>query len=143
MQPERLNSVYGEINYWQVFKENHFFGHKREVKSLGNYRLFKQPEGEYVTMTAGIRRKTLVHGDKTILCKFKLDQGTLLPLHSHRYEQTGYLLAGSLVFTIDGEKHEVKNGDSWSIKAGVEHGAEVVEDTTLIEVFSPLREDYL
>jgi quercetin dioxygenase-like cupin family protein len=94
-------------------------------------------------MTAGIRRKTLVHGDKTVLCKFKLDQGTLLPLHSHPYEQTGYLLAGNLVFDIAGEKHEVKTGDSWSIKAGVEHGAEVVEDTTLIEVFSPVREDYL
>lgn len=110
---------------------------------MASFKLFKQPGGKYVNMAEGIRRKTLVHGDKTILCKFELDKDAALPLHCHPYEQTGYLLSGKLHFTINGEKCEVVAGDSWSIKAGVDHGADVIEDTILIEVFSPVREDYL
>ena len=48
-----------------------------------------------------------------------------------------------MVFTIDGKEHEMKAGDSWCIKADVEHGVEVLEDVSLIELFSPVREDFL
>ncbi len=110
---------------------------------MSNYQVLKQAEGEFVNMIEGVKRKTLVFGDKTILCKFQFDQGAKVPMHSHPYEQTGYLLSGKLIFTIDGKIHEVNAGDSWSIKAEVEHGAEVPESTVLIEVFTPIREDYL
>ncbi|MDW7728940.1 MAG: cupin domain-containing protein [Bacillota bacterium] len=110
---------------------------------MSKYMVNNQAEDSYVFMTEGIRRNTLVNGDNTVICKFKLDGGTELPLHSHPYEQTGYLLSGKLQFTIDGNKHEVNTGDSWCIKTDVEHSANVVEDTVLIEVFSPVREDYL
>jgi quercetin dioxygenase-like cupin family protein len=110
---------------------------------MNSYMLHKQAEGGYIPMIKGIRRKTLVYGEKTVLCKFRLDKGTELPLHCHLFEQTGFLLSGKLLFTIDGEKHEVASGDSWCIKADVEHGASVMEDTVLIEVFSPVRKDYL
>jgi quercetin dioxygenase-like cupin family protein len=110
---------------------------------MSNYQVLKNAEGDFVTMAEGIMRKTLVFGDKTLLCKFQFDRGAIVPMHSHPYEQTGYLLSGKLIFTIDGKIHEVNAGDSWSIKADVEHGAEVPEPTTLIEVFTPIREDYL
>jgi len=110
---------------------------------MPDYMLSKDSTGSYISMTDGIRRKTLVHGDNTMLCLFKLDKGINLPLHSHSNEQTGYLISGKLLFTIGGEKHEVMAGDSWCIKADIEHGADVIEDTFLIEVFSPVREDYL
>ncbi len=110
---------------------------------MSNYQVSKQVEGNYVAMAEGIKRKTLVSGDKTLLCKFQFDQGAIVPMHSHPHEQTGYLLSGKLIFTIDGKIHEVNAGDSWSIKAGVEHGAEVPEPTFLIEAFTPIREDYL
>lgn len=110
---------------------------------MNSFMLRKQPMDRYVKMIEGVSRNTLVHGDKTVLCKFMLDGGAVLPLHSHPYEQTGYMLSGKMLFTIDGEKHEVAAGDSWCIKADVEHGAEVLEDTLVIEVFSPVREDYL
>lgn len=110
---------------------------------MSNYMVKNQNENSYVLMAEGIRRNTLVHGDKTVFCKFKLDGGTELPLHRHPYEQTGYLLSGKLLFTIDGNKHEVTAGDSWCIKADIEHSADVIEDTVLIEVFAPVRKDYL
>lgn len=110
---------------------------------MSNYMVKNQAENAYVLMSEGIRRNTLVHGDSTVFCKFELAGGTELPLHSHPYEQTGYLLSGKLLFTIDGNKHEVNSGDSWCIKTDIEHSAEILEDTVLIEVFSPVREDYL
>jgi len=45
--------------------------------------------------------------------------------------------------TIDTESFDVEAGDSWSVPLNVEHGVEVKEDTLVVEVFSPLREDYL
>ncbi len=110
---------------------------------MNNYMLYSDQDGSYVSMMEGIRRKTLVHGESTVLCKFQLDKNTTLPLHSHPHEQTGFLLSGKLLFTIDGDEREVSAGDSWCIRPDVEHGAQVVEDTVVIEVFSPVREDYL
>ncbi len=58
-------------------------------------------------------------------------------------EQTGYVISGRLEFTIDDERFEAETGDSWNIPSNVDHAVEVFEDTVLIEVFSPAREDYL
>lgn len=96
-----------------------------------------------VTMLEGVHRKTMVHGDKTILCRFELDKGAVLPLHSHPYEQTGYLVSGQMIFTIDGEEHKMQTGDSWCIKENVEHTVTVLEDVILVELFSPVREDFI
>lgn len=110
---------------------------------MSGYMLRKKAEGSYVTMADGIQRRTLASGDKTVLCEFRFEKGAEVPAHSHLYEQTGYLLSGRLLFTIDGEKHEVGAGDSWCIKADIEHSAQILEKTVLVEAFSPLREDYL
>ena len=91
----------------------------------------------------GVRMKTLCYGDKTLLSEFRLTGGTVLPLHSHVYEQTGYLVSGRLLLTIGDEQHEVAPGDSWSIPGDVRHGAKCLEDAVAIEVFAPVREDYL
>lgn len=91
----------------------------------------------------GIERKTLVYGTKTLMTEFLLTAGHLLPRHSHPYEQTGYLVSGRLRLAIGEDAQEVGPGDAWCISEGVEHGAEVIEDSVVIEVFSPVREDYL
>lgn len=96
----------------------------------------------YIDAMEGIKRKTLVYGDNMLLTEFKLEGGKTLPMHSHPQEQTGYLVSGHIVLTIDGKPHDVKPGDSWSIPGNVEHGAGVIEDSVAIEVFSPVRGDY-
>jgi quercetin dioxygenase-like cupin family protein len=94
-------------------------------------------------MIPGVRMKTLVHGERTLLGEFRLDAGTEVPAHSHPYEQTGYLVSGRMVFSVAGDRFEAIAGSSWSIPENVEHGAEVHEDSVVIEVFSPVREEYL
>lgn len=91
----------------------------------------------------GIRIKTLCHGERTLMTEFLLAAGSTLPSHSHPHEQTGYLVRGHLVLMIGGESHDAAPGDSWCIAADVEHGARILEDSVAVEVFSPVRQDYL
>jgi unsaturated pyranuronate lyase len=100
------------------------------------------PDG-YILALEGIERKTLVHGAGMLMTEFRLAGGQTLPHHAHPQEQTGYLVRGKLRLSIAGQVHEVSPGDAWSIPGGVEHGAEILEDSIAIEVFSPIREDYL
>ncbi|MCM2264591.1 MAG: cupin domain-containing protein [Desulfuromonadales bacterium] len=103
----------------------------------------KQSLSGYTPALPGIAQKTLVHGDKTLMTEFRLEQGSKLPKHAHPHEQTGYLVKGRIRLTIGAEEFDVLSGDSWCIPGGVEHGAEILEDAVAIEVFAPVREDYL
>lgn len=102
----------------------------------------KQDAAGYLPALSGITRKTLVHGAKTLMTEFRLNQGSRLPAHSHPHEQTGYLVSGHLRLVIGGTAHDVLPGDSWCIPGDVEHSADALAETIAIEVFSPVREDY-
>ena len=98
---------------------------------------------DYRTVASGIRMKTLCHGSATLMTEFRLLGGATLPPHSHPHEQTGYLVTGHIALTIGGQTHDVRPGDSWCIPSGVEHGAAILQDSVAVEVFSPVRQDYL
>ena len=85
----------------------------------------------------------MVYGDKTSLGEFKLEKGCIIPNHNHPHEHTGYMNSGQMTFTIDVENHNAEAGDSWSILGNAEHSVKVHEEAVVIEVFSPVREDYL
>jgi quercetin dioxygenase-like cupin family protein len=97
----------------------------------------------YASPLPGIRRKTLSYGYVTQMTEFRLRGGAVLPVHDHPHEQTGYLVAGRMRLTIGGETRDVGPGDSWSIPGGVSHAAVALADTVAVEVFSPVRQDYL
>lgn len=105
--------------------------------------IYNNKETDYTEIAEGMKIKTLVNGEKSLMTKFSVKGDTVHASHSHPYEQTGYLLEGKVKFTIGGEIHIVGPGDAWSIPADVEHQGEVIEDAVGIEVFSPAREDYL
>lgn len=104
---------------------------------------YKHTHDPYIPLLEGIGIKTLVYGEKTLLSQFQLAKGSRLPRHSHPYEQTGYMISGHMRLHIGGEAHEVEPGDSWSIPENLEHMAEVLEDSIILELFSPVRPDYL
>ena len=97
----------------------------------------------YRSLIEGIKIKTLVYGDKTLMTEFRLAKGSVLPHHRHPHEQTGYLVSGRIRLIVDGNAHDCEPGDSWCIAGDIEHGAEIIEDAVAVEVFSPVREDYL
>jgi unsaturated pyranuronate lyase len=91
----------------------------------------------------GVQLSTMVHGESTLMARFELRKGSAIPAHHHIYEQTGLLISGCMVLSIDGKDHEVVPGDSWCIGADVPHAARALEDSVAVEVFSPVRQDYL
>ena len=97
----------------------------------------------YTNPLPGISQKTLVYGDKTLMAEFLLTKGSTLPLHTHPYEQTGYLVKGHILLKIGDREFDTHEGDSWSIPVNAEHCAQIEEDSVAIEIFSPVRKDYL
>jgi len=91
----------------------------------------------------GIGMKTLVYGERTLFTEFRMEAGSSLPAHAHAHEQTGYLVEGRIRLTIGTETFEAEQGDSWCIPGNTGHSAEILENSIAIEVFSPLREEYL
>ena len=91
----------------------------------------------------GVWLKSLTHGSRTHLTEVRFIKGAVVPQHQHPHEQTGYLISGSLRFFGDGEDTVVTPGDCWNFASDCPHGAEALEDSAVIEVFSPIREDYL
>ncbi|HEY4301128.1 MAG TPA: cupin domain-containing protein [Candidatus Didemnitutus sp.] len=84
-----------------------------------------------------------MHGRHTLLTEFHLQKGHTLPRHRHPHEQTGYLVSGALSMTIGDRTFEARAGDAWCIPGDTEHEARVLEDAVAIEVFSPVRTEYL
>ena len=104
---------------------------------------YKKNDNEYRMPMEGVRLKTLVYGEKTSLCEFRLKRGKAIPSHKHPHEQAGYLVSGQMKLTIGDDTFDVEPGDSWCIPGNVEHSAECLQDSIVVEVFSPVREDYL
>jgi quercetin dioxygenase-like cupin family protein len=96
-----------------------------------------------VQVGEGIARQNLIYGDHTHLVKFFVKKGTLVSTHCHKEEQTGYLMSGKIIMTIDGLDHELEEGDSWSIKSNVLHSVRIIEDSIILDVFSPIRKEFL
>lgn len=68
----------------------------------------------YREVLPGIRMKAVVYGENTLMTEFLLKSGSVLPIHEHIHEQTGYLVSGKILLTIGEETFEVEPGDSWN-----------------------------
>jgi len=85
----------------------------------------------------------IVAGDREMLAQIYLKRGALVPMHSHESEQMTYILQGALKVMVGGEEITVREGEVLHIPSGVRHQAEALEDTFELDVFSPVREDWL
>jgi len=107
--------------------------------------MFNKPDSTgYKQVTEGVQLKVLVHGDNMLMAEFKLTAGSGVPEHEHPHEQAGYVVSGRMRMNVEGEQpFETGFGGAWSIPGDIPHSAEVLEDAVVIEVFHPVREDFL
>jgi len=85
----------------------------------------------------------IVTGDREMLAQIYLKRGALVPIHTHESEQMTYVLQGALRFLVDGEEIIVREGEVLHIPSGAPHQAEALEDTFELDVFSPIRKEWL
>jgi len=93
-------------------------------------------------ITPAVSRQYLT-GDRVTIARFELKRGGIVPRHAHENEQVSLVLSGVLLFRIDGREVTVKGGEALQIPGNVAHEVEVIEDTLVIDVFSPIRQDWL
>lgn len=90
----------------------------------------------------GVSLDSLAVGEKTIVCKMNYEIGNFATEHTHPHEQSGYVISGKYRMTVDGAEYELNPGDSYAIPGDVPHSFFVIEGGEVIDVFTPIREDY-
>ena len=90
----------------------------------------------------GISRK-FIAGDREMVAQIFLKRGAIVPSHSHESEQLTYVLTGALTFTLDGHDITVHPGELLRIPSWMPHSAEAIEDTFELDLFSPIRQDWI
>lgn len=91
----------------------------------------------------GIVRTTMTYNDEVMLCHFRWTQGAKIPLHHHAAAQIGYVVRGKVRFLQkDGPGFIVSAGESYLFAGMEEHGAEILEDSEVVECFAPARPEY-
>jgi quercetin dioxygenase-like cupin family protein len=94
-------------------------------------------------MSPTITRR-IITGEKVMTVIVTLEKGATVPAHSHESEQIAYVMEGALRFTFeDGSTKDVREGEVLVIPSNVVHAAEALEYTVDLDVFSPIREDWL
>ena len=93
-------------------------------------------------VTEMISRK-IVAGEREMLAQIYLKRGALVPMHAHESEQMTYILQGALRFLIEGEEITVREGEVLHIPSRVPHQSEALEDTLELDVFSPIRAEWV
>ena len=96
-----------------------------------------------VEMLPSIVRKTLSYSENMMVCEVHLAKGAVLPSHHHIHEQSSNIISGSVRYTVGEEEHIVTAGDSVMIAADVPHAVVALEDTLVMDVFSPMRPEYI
>jgi quercetin dioxygenase-like cupin family protein len=103
-----------------------------------------RPEGMSVTQPEpGLTRLIGAYNDKLFLAEHRMEQGWTGAAHSHPHDQMAYVISGRLRVRAGAETFEAGPGDTFVIRGGVEHQASALEASVVIDVFTPLREDYL
>src|SRR5712691_13481904 len=104
--------------------------------------LYRWDELALEKVTEMISRK-IVTGDREMLAQIYLKRGALVPMHAHESEQMTYILQGALRFLIEGEEITVREGEVLHIPSRTPHQAEALEDTLELDVFSPIRAEWI
>ncbi|MFW9987153.1 MAG: cupin domain-containing protein [Candidatus Odinarchaeota archaeon] len=95
-----------------------------------------------IEVMKGVIRRTLLYNDSLMLCYFKLEKNAVIPMHKHKEHQIGYIIKGRIKFITENDEFIAKMGDSYIFDSYEKHGAEILDDAEVIDVFNPPRDDY-
>lgn len=90
----------------------------------------------------GLRRQVMSYSPSMMLVRHRMRKGWLGARHSHPHEQMVYVISGHLIFEHPGGRFEAKTGDCFLVPGDVEHKASALEESEVLDVFTPYREDY-
>ena len=98
---------------------------------------------EWKKVGEGVRRKIMAYDNSLMLVKVDFEQDAISPLHQHYNVQITHIESGVFEVEMAGEKKILKTGDAFHVPSNIEDGVICLEKGVLINVFSPMREDFL
>ena len=100
-------------------------------------------ENPSIEICPGITRRTIASGRLMYQMIAQLEAGSRMPEHRHPQEQIVHILEGRMRLIVDGTPHGLSTGDSFYLGSNVPHGVETIEETRVLDTFSPPRDEYL
>ncbi|MFC2822111.1 MAG: cupin domain-containing protein [Sphaerochaeta sp.] len=100
-------------------------------------------DAAFTELGGGSRRKVLAYNSHIMIAEVHFDTNGAGAVHSHPHTQCTYVDSGVFEFEIEGEKKIVKAGDSLVFASGEKHGCVCLEEGVLIDVFTPMRDDFI
>jgi quercetin dioxygenase-like cupin family protein len=91
----------------------------------------------------GLKRKIMSYDDNMMMVKVSFEQGGIGTLHSHFHTQMSYIESGVFEITIGDKTSQLRQGDGYYIPPNVVHGARCLAAGVLIDIFTPMREDFV
>ncbi len=104
--------------------------------------LVRNEEPTSFTPEPGMLRQILAHTDQLMLVRHFFEAGWVGARHSHPHHQLVYVVRGALRVDVGGRVFEARTGDSFIVDGDVEHQASALEASEVLDVFTPVREDY-
>lgn len=103
----------------------------------------RNKEIEVTNLGGGVCRKILSHAPNLMTVELHFDKGAVGAPHSHPHEQIGYIISGKLEYTEEGKTTILETGDTYYVAPNAVHGVVALEETMLLDIFTPEREDFL
>ncbi len=100
-------------------------------------------EVEWEEVGPGVRRKLLAYDKDLMALVVEFKKDSIGYIHKHYHTQISYLVSGSFEVTIGNEKKIQKAGDAYYLQSNIEHGVVALEDSLLVDIFTPAREDFI
>ncbi len=113
------------------------------MKTEKNQIWIKNSEIDSEQTGEGVCRKILGYTDELMTVENHFEKGAVGALHHHPHTQITYVVSGKFEFTIGNEKKIVEAGDAMLKKDGIEHGCVCLEPGILLDIFSPMREEFV
>jgi quercetin dioxygenase-like cupin family protein len=108
-----------------------------------NRTLVEDDEIPWEGVDAKIKRKIMSYNEDLMLVKVSFEKGGIGAMHKHPHLQISYIASGVFEITVDGEMKTLKEGDVYFIPSDLLHGAVCLETGILIDVFNPMRKDFV
>lgn len=106
-------------------------------------RFIRATEAPEESVGEGIQRQMLGFGPTIMMAKAAFEEGSVGDIHSHEHAQVTYVESGEFEVSIDGKINLLTSGDAFYVPPNAPHGAVCKRAGVLIDVFSPMREDFL
>ena len=100
-------------------------------------------EQKLINLGGGVTRRILSYDENLMSVEVSFETGAVGAEHTHPHTQCSYVLSGKFSYSVEGESVELNSGDSIVVPSGLRHGTVCLEKGVLLDIFTPMRADFL